>query len=219
MHFPLSWCPSNQGLLQLPLQYRAPYLLMFIEHFFKDFIFIDLKETEWERQHKQEVGKGRGRSRFPVKQDSIPGPWDHDLSWRQMLNQLSHPGPPLEHFLSSISPHILVGLPLTATSYTCLANTCSYVHLADGTPNFHEEVTLPLATHMTLTSAWQGQAATMTISGMDIWPNQTESMGLDSRTFGTVWQKEFTFCWGCWWDLNLEILEDILLPKRQPSWE
>ena len=22
----------------------------------------------------------------------IPGPWDHDLSWRQMLNRLSHPG-------------------------------------------------------------------------------------------------------------------------------
>ena len=26
--------------------------------------------------------------------DSIPGPWDHDLSQRQMLNQLSHPGTP-----------------------------------------------------------------------------------------------------------------------------
>ena len=23
---------------------------------------------------------------------SIPGPWDHDLSQRQMLRQLSHPG-------------------------------------------------------------------------------------------------------------------------------
>jgi len=24
----------------------------------------------------------------------IPGPWDHDLSQRQTLNQLSHPGVP-----------------------------------------------------------------------------------------------------------------------------
>ena len=32
---------------------------------------------------------GRGRSRLPVgspMQDSIPGPWDHDLSQRQILN-------------------------------------------------------------------------------------------------------------------------------------
>ena len=27
-------------------------------------------------------------------QASIPGPWDHDLSQRQMLNQLIHPGAP-----------------------------------------------------------------------------------------------------------------------------
>ena len=32
---------------------------------------------------------GRGRSRLSVEilmRDSIPGPWDHDLSERQMLN-------------------------------------------------------------------------------------------------------------------------------------
>ena len=27
--------------------------------------------------------------------DSIPGRWDHDLSRRQLLNQLSHPGVPI----------------------------------------------------------------------------------------------------------------------------
>ena len=27
-------------------------------------------------------------------QGLIPEPWDHDLSWRQTLNQLSHPGSP-----------------------------------------------------------------------------------------------------------------------------
>ena len=31
---------------------------------------------------------------------SIPGPQDHDLSWRQTLNQLSHPGAPVWKFLS-----------------------------------------------------------------------------------------------------------------------
>ena len=32
----------------------------------------------------------------------IPGPWDDDLSQRQMLNQLSHPGTPLyENFFLS----------------------------------------------------------------------------------------------------------------------
>ena len=32
---------------------------------------------------------GKGRSRLPVRslmQDSIPGPWDHDLSQRHTLN-------------------------------------------------------------------------------------------------------------------------------------
>uniref|UniRef100_A0A452VL31 SCAN box domain-containing protein n=1 Tax=Ursus maritimus TaxID=29073 RepID=A0A452VL31_URSMA len=32
-------------------------------------------------------------SRSPM-QDSIPGPWDHDLSRRQTLHRLSHPGAP-----------------------------------------------------------------------------------------------------------------------------
>lgn len=33
---------------------------------------------------------------------SIPGPWDHDLSPRQMVNPLSHPGfPPLQFLPTS----------------------------------------------------------------------------------------------------------------------
>ena len=31
----------------------------------------------------------------------IPEPWDHDLTWRQKLNQLSHPGAPKLHFKDS----------------------------------------------------------------------------------------------------------------------
>ena len=46
------------------------------------------------------MSRGRGRekenqapcSAGSLMQDSIPGPWDHDLSWRQILNRLSHPG-------------------------------------------------------------------------------------------------------------------------------
>ena len=46
------------------------------------------------------TSRGRGRSRLPMEQggsltwSSIPGPWDHDLSRRQTLNQLNHPGAP-----------------------------------------------------------------------------------------------------------------------------
>ena len=32
--------------------------------------------------------------------DSIPGPWDHDLSWRQTLNWLSHSGTPSVNIFS-----------------------------------------------------------------------------------------------------------------------
>ena len=34
-------------------------------------------------------------------QDSIPGPWDHDPSGRQMPNRLNHPGAPLKEKLTS----------------------------------------------------------------------------------------------------------------------
>ena len=32
---------------------------------------------------------------------SMPGPWDQDLSWRQVLSQLSHPGTPILCFFFS----------------------------------------------------------------------------------------------------------------------
>ena len=48
-------------------------------------------------------GRGKGRSRVPAEQSplpgSIPGSWDHGLSKRQPLNQLSHPGTPWPPFL------------------------------------------------------------------------------------------------------------------------
>ena len=52
--------------------------------FFKDFIYLFMRDTEKGR------GTGRGRSRLPVgipMWDSILGPQDHALSQRQMLNR------------------------------------------------------------------------------------------------------------------------------------
>ena len=57
----------------------------------------------WERERKRArvrgKGQGRKRSRLPAKQGgltwgSIPGPQDHDLTHRQTLKWLRHPGTP-----------------------------------------------------------------------------------------------------------------------------
>lgn len=47
--------------------------------------------------------RGRGRSRLPPAssageptQGSILGPWEHDLSRKQIFNRLSHPGAPVD---------------------------------------------------------------------------------------------------------------------------
>ena len=53
-------------------------------------LFIYL--TEREREHKQEwqaEGEGKAGS---LTWDSIPGPWDHDLSQKQLLNWQSPSG-------------------------------------------------------------------------------------------------------------------------------
>lgn len=59
------------------------------------FLFFYLRE--WERENEREnMSWGRSRwirrGRFPAEQGLSPWPWDHDLSWRQMLNWLSPPG-------------------------------------------------------------------------------------------------------------------------------
>ena len=58
-----------------------------ISFYFFFFFFKILFVYSWERERSRDIG--RGRSRLPVGSpiwDLIPGPWDHDLSWRQMLN-------------------------------------------------------------------------------------------------------------------------------------
>lgn len=51
---------------------------------------------EWgERERAQrEKGKETPHCAGSPMRGSVPGPWDHDLSQRQMLIQVSHPGPP-----------------------------------------------------------------------------------------------------------------------------
>ena len=55
-----------------------------------------------EREHKQGKQMAEGEADFLLCREPdmvcvgglIPGPWDHDLSWRQMLNPHSYPGAP-----------------------------------------------------------------------------------------------------------------------------
>ena len=67
-----------------------------IEYFF-NISFIYLRETEHKRVDRQR----KNEKQTPYWAGSlmwglIPGPWDHDLSLRQMLNQLNHPSAPIE---------------------------------------------------------------------------------------------------------------------------
>ena len=64
-----------------------------------------------------ERDRGRGRSRLPLSREQnasawgwIQGPQDHDLSWRQMLNQLSHPCTLQHSFLKEASLRVIDSL-------------------------------------------------------------------------------------------------------------
>ena len=49
------------------------------------------KQGEWQRQREKQAPCWAGNPMWGL----IPGPWDHNLSLRQMLNWLSHPGAPI----------------------------------------------------------------------------------------------------------------------------
>ena len=83
--------------------YNLPGIMLNNLHKLSTFFFKSLFIWQRERDHKhtqKSRGSKRGRSRLHTEQGarriwgSIPGPWDHDLSRRQMLNRLSHPGIP-----------------------------------------------------------------------------------------------------------------------------
>ena len=61
--------------------------------FFKDFIYLRVRERACTQAREQQAeGGGEAGSSWTGEPDVgvIPGPQDHDLSRRQMLNQLSH---------------------------------------------------------------------------------------------------------------------------------
>ena len=58
---------------------------------------VSMSGVEGQREREKQTPCWAGKS----TRGWIPGPWDHDLSWRQSLNWLSHPGGPI-HTLYSI---------------------------------------------------------------------------------------------------------------------
>ena len=88
--------------------------------FLRFYLFI----REWAQAGEATSRERRGKSRLATEQEAwhgaqlVPAPWDHDLSRRQTLNGLSHPGTPLcFSFLNSRlnrkllpSPHLVWSL-------------------------------------------------------------------------------------------------------------
>ena len=75
----------------------------------KDFIYLTQRENTSRGSRRQQ--RGEGKSRLPAEQETqsrawSQDSWDHDLSQRQMLNWLSHPGAPISYFNSYLE-HLL----------------------------------------------------------------------------------------------------------------
>ena len=115
------------------------------QYFFKDFIYLCEWHRKWERHIKiMNREKGRGRSRLPAERGarcgSIPGPWDHDLNWRQMPTK--HPQP----IFIKYSFHV----KHESRDYLAI---CSYInmHLAffftSFTPSFPQHTTKTVNSH------------------------------------------------------------------------
>ena len=71
----------------------------YLKFFFKDFTYL--------REGEHELSEGQREKQTPnwagsLRQVSIPGLWDHDLSGRQTLNWRSHPGTP--DYLTCLCP-------------------------------------------------------------------------------------------------------------------
>ena len=81
------------------MQENCLVLNFFREHFgisnfsFSGFCFLRFYLFIWERAKERE--HKQGGAYFSLSKNSIPGPWDYDLSQRQMLNQLSYPDTPV----------------------------------------------------------------------------------------------------------------------------
>ena len=109
----LEWLPSWRASLPLgvfhrlatpfllppPLPLRTVHIPALVVFVCFKFLYIYLTERERESASTSRGScRQRGRSRLLTQQGSIPGPWDHDLSQRQTLNQLSYPRAPWMNF-------------------------------------------------------------------------------------------------------------------------
>ena len=156
------------------------HLIMSFFFFFLAYLFIYEREGEGGREGQREAMRGSQAGSALSETEPDVGldlsncenmTWAKIKSW---LNRLSHPGAPddvpltrvyfnshsitnlyifsyyrtffEQHFL-----HVPVGLPLNS-HVLHLSNTYSSRHLAYGTPNFNDEIPLPLAIHIPLSS-------------------------------------------------------------------
>ena len=97
-----------EGRATLELE-ELSYVPLEIGFFFFLRFYLFVIEREARASTGRQSGRQRQRQRQREKQapcrarspmwDSIPGRWDHDLSRRQLLNQLSHPGVPFKLIL------------------------------------------------------------------------------------------------------------------------
>ena len=78
---------------------EARMMLNFI-HFLKILFIIRERENEWESIRGEGEEKQTPRWVGSPMWGSIPGLWDHDVIWREMLNHLSHPSTPWISFLT-----------------------------------------------------------------------------------------------------------------------
>ena len=79
----IHWPPLEMKIIDTDLCKFALMQLRYMFQFLKKILFIH------ERHRVRGRDIGRGRSKLPagnLRQNSIPGPWDHDLGQRQMVN-------------------------------------------------------------------------------------------------------------------------------------
>ena len=112
--FKISWVPENirptylavEGGLFSSLAHNdgstlfRPFVLRF---------YLFERKQEARENKRRGVQRKKQTPRWAGSQmwGSIPGPWDYDLSWRQLLNWLSHPGIPIPVFLILFSVYTL----------------------------------------------------------------------------------------------------------------
>ena len=95
-------------------------------------LFIYLRETE--RSQAGGGAEGEGEASSPLSKEPnlglrglIPGPWDHDLSQREVINWLSHPGVPwIACFLMLNDRSSLYILDINPLSHVRFANIFSH---------------------------------------------------------------------------------------------